>query len=409
MELLSLSLTQIPTLAELPDYGSDDALQILQNYSFISNKLGESFQTLWDEVIFDTNSSYWRAVVAGALDFALLGVFLYAWNGFKADNDNRQKLIVDGMAMILILALFLGGNGVLTSRVLAVTRAFDLNLNRTLAQTQVLDLTIADALKNISLSNTLQDKVNELLDECTGLQGEEGIECLERQIPEIEKIVELAEAEDPIANSPAGKYARGVLGYLQNLAANAVAGDGLKVASQLANTIFFGNPVMMGIIKLVFGGIQLAFNFALEVASILHALLLPLVIGTIFTPIGPKYVDTWIQGYVQIVSIKFLYIALIGLTAEAIVISEAQYATGTAFMIFSSVMGPMVAFLMAKGGGAHLAKFISSSATSALSNAVQGAATVATGGAGGAGSLLGKSFFNLGGKGLARRTNRRRR
>ena len=58
MELLSLSLNNLPLIAELPDYGSDDALQILQNYSFIANKLGESFQTLWNEVIFDTNSSY---------------------------------------------------------------------------------------------------------------------------------------------------------------------------------------------------------------------------------------------------------------------------------------------------------------------------------------------------------------
>jgi hypothetical protein len=199
------------------------------------------------------------------------------------------------------------------------------------------------------------------------------------------------------------------LDYLKDLASNAASGNGLKAASLAVNNVFFGNPFIMGIIKLVFGGIQLAFNFALETASILHALLLPLVISTIFTPLGPKYTETWIQGYVQIVSIKFLYIALIGLTAQAIVVSQAQFATGIAFLIFSSVMGPMVAFLMAKGGGANLAKFVASSTTSALSNTVQGATTLATGGAGGIGSLVGKGLFKAGSKGLARRTTQRSR
>ncbi len=46
MELLTLSINQVPILGEIPDYGVDDALQILQNNSFISNKLAESFQTV---------------------------------------------------------------------------------------------------------------------------------------------------------------------------------------------------------------------------------------------------------------------------------------------------------------------------------------------------------------------------
>jgi ribosomal protein L22 len=408
MELLE-ALTNITTFAEIPDYGANHALDILQNYSYISNKLGESFQTLWDGIIFDIESSYWRAVISGALDFALLGIFLFAWNGFKSENDNRQKLIVEGFAMITILGILLGGNGFFTSQILAVTHSFDINLNRTLAKTQVLDLSIADALKDIALSQASQDKVNKLLAECQVLQANESLACLEKQIPEIEEIVKQAELQDPIANSPAGKYARGVLDYLKDLASNAASGNGLKAASIAVNNVFFGNPFIMGAIKLVFGGIQLAFNFALETASILHALLLPLVISTIFTPLGSKYTETWIQGYVQIVSIKFLYIALIGLTAQAIVVSQAQFATGIAFLIFSSVMGPMVAFLMAKGGGANLAKFVASSTTSALFNTVQGATTLATGGAGGIGSLVGKGLFKAGSKGLARRTTQRSR
>lgn len=404
MELLSLSLTHIPLLAEIPDYGVDDALQILQNNSFISNKLGESFQSLWDSVIFDTNSSYWRAVVAGALDFALLGLILYAWQGMKSENDNRQKIITEGIAMTMILVILLGGNGAMASSILGITRSLDVGLTRTLAKTQVLDLSIASALKNISLSNTAQDRVNKLLDECNGIQGQEGIECLEKQVAEIEEIVRWAEENDPIANNPAAKYAKGILEYIKELANNTANGDGFKVAAGLSNTLFFGNPIIMGIVKLIFGGVQMAFSFGLEVASILHALLLPLVIGIIFTPIGAKYVETWVQGYVQLVSVKFLYIALIGLVAEAIVISDAQFFTGIPFLILSSVLGPMIAFLMAKGGGAHIAKVVASSTTSTLSNIVQTGATVATGGASGAGSMLGKSMFKAGSKGLARRT-----
>ena len=41
MEFLSLPPNYFFLLGELPDYGVDDALQILQNHSFISNKIGE--------------------------------------------------------------------------------------------------------------------------------------------------------------------------------------------------------------------------------------------------------------------------------------------------------------------------------------------------------------------------------
>ena len=405
MEIFAIA--PISILAEIPDYAVGDALDILQNHSFISNQLAESFQTVWDGIIFNTNSSFWKAVIAGGLDFALLGMILYAWSGFKVEENKRQQYTIDGIVMVIILSILLGGNGLLTSNILQITHSFDQNLTRTLANTQILDLTIADSLKNISLSNNARDEVDRLLAECNELTGDEALQCMEQQVPEIQKIADAAEANDPIANSPAAKYAKGILSYLQELGTNVVNGDGLKVAAQLTNTVFTGNPVMMAVIKVVFGGIQLAFNFALEVAGILHALLLPLVIAVVFTPVGSKYVETWIKGYVQLVLIKFLYIAVIGLAAEAIVRSEAQYATGVGFLIFSSVMGPALAFYMAKGGGADLAKFVSSKVTSAMSNAVQSGATLATGGASKIGLMTGKSLFNLGKKGLARRTTRR--
>ena len=74
-----------------------------------------------------------------------------------------------------------------------------------------------------------------------------------------------------------------------------------------------------------------------------------------------------------------------------------------AFLIFSSVLGPMVAFYMAQGGGANLAHFAAAKTISVLSNTVQAGTSLATAGAGGMGSLLGKS---LAGKGLARRSTR---
>ena len=406
MEILT-AITPISILAEIPDYAVGDALDILQNHSYISNQLAESFQTVWNGVIFNTNSSFWKAVIAGGLDFALLGMILYAWEGFKVEENKRQPYTINGIVMVIILSILLGGNGLLTSNILRITHSFDQNLTRTLANTQILDLTIADSLKNISLSNNARDEVDRLLAECNELTGDEALQCMEQQVPEIQKIADAAEANDPITNSPAAKYAKSILSYLQELGTNVVNGDGLKVAAGLTNTLFTGNPIMMAVIKVVFGGIQLAFNFALEVAGILHALLLPLVIAVVFTPIGSKYVETWIKGYVQLVLIKFLYIAVIGLAAEAIVRSEAQYATGVGFLIFSSVMGPALAFYMAKGGGADIAKFVSSKVTSAMSNAVQNGAALATNGASKIGTLAGKSLFNLGKKGLARRTTRR--
>ena len=88
MEIL-IAIAPISILAEIPDYAVGDALDILQNHSFISNQLAESFQTVWNGIIFNTNSSFWKAVIAGGLDFALLGMILYAWEGFKVEENKR--------------------------------------------------------------------------------------------------------------------------------------------------------------------------------------------------------------------------------------------------------------------------------------------------------------------------------
>ena len=409
MNILSLPFNPLTVLAEIPDYKAGEALEILKNSSTIANELGESFQTLWDGIIFNTDSSFWIAVVSGALDFALIGLVIFAWNSFKTDNDNRQKIMLEGLIMVTILSILLGGNGAFTSKILAVTHGFDVRLNRALAKTQVLDLTIAQSLENISLSNASKDKVDALIDECTALQGDEKIKCLEKQIVEIEKVVAWAEANDPIANSPAAKYAKGVLSSIKTVIGLAVDGEPFKALATSINSSLFDSFGIMGVIKLIFAGVQLAFNFALEVASILHALLLPLVIGVMFTSIGAKYIETWIQGYIQIVSIKFLYTALIGLTAEAIVRSQTQFATGMPFLIFSSVLGPCVAFYMAKGGGANLAQKAASATQGAMSSAVKGGASLATGGAGKVGMMLGKGLMGSTTKGLARRTTKQAR
>lgn len=79
MNLLSLPSNPLPIFAEIPDYKAGEALEILKNSSTIANELGESFQTLWDGIIFNTDSSFWIAVVSGALDFALNRGLAHFW------------------------------------------------------------------------------------------------------------------------------------------------------------------------------------------------------------------------------------------------------------------------------------------------------------------------------------------
>ncbi|MEL6439156.1 MAG: hypothetical protein AAFQ80_07900 [Cyanobacteria bacterium J06621_8] len=392
-------------LAEIPDYAVGDALDILQNYSFVSNALAESFLTVWEGVVFNTDSAFWKATIAGGLDLALLAMLVYAWDGFKLDQSKREPYIINGVVMVLILAVLLGGNGFLVSNILKITYFFDHNLIQTLANTQLLDLSIADSLKNISLTNDARDLVDSLLDECNSLSGQESLDCLQTQAAEIEKIATAAEQNDPILNNPAAKYAKDILAFLSDIATNAANGDALGLIAQTSNRIVTSNPIMMAVLKFIFGGIQLAFNFGLEVASILHALALPLVIAVIFSPVGAKYTQVWIKGKIQLLLVKFFYLGVVGLTAEAIVRSGSQLATGVGFLIFSSVVGPALAFYMARGGGSNLAEFVSNKVSSAMSYAVQQGAVMASGGAGKLGFATGKLFTSPGG--LVKRTTRR--
>jgi hypothetical protein len=373
------------------DSFTDDAFSILKTAQGVNAELAKSWSVLWDELIFNINSSWWRGLIISAFNIALIGVLMFAFNEFKhAGEEGRQKILIQSVCLALIMGLILGGNGVILFNILRITKGFETKLVSGLAEVQIHDVKLKDALQNVSLSNSAKEKVDAALASCDNSVGDAYAACIKSKEAEIQAIVEEAE-KNILTNNVAAKYARGVLDYIKDLGSDVASGDVLSAVGKISNTIV-GNTPIFWILQIFLAAVQVAFSMALEIASLLHASALPFVIAFLFTPWATKFMESWISGWIQIVAIKFFYTSIIGIAAYALIYSEGQFTTALPFLFLVSIAGPTLALMLAKGGGAQLAGSLSNTtvgmATGAIKTAASAGAAYATGG----GSMLGKNL-----------------
>jgi hypothetical protein len=375
----------------------DEAFNILNTAQSISSNLAEAWTNIWEEIIFNTDSSWWRALIGAAFDIAVLGIVFFAFDAFKKvgqGEQNAEKLFVHTISLVLIMGLLLGNNGLLISNTLGITKGFETKLIKTLGDVQIADVTIANALQNVSLSNTVKQKIDDLLDDCDNFTGDKYASCIKETEAAIQGIVDATDDNPFTQNGVAARYARGILDYIKSIGSNIVKGDVLAAVGTVANATL-GTVGFFAITQILLAAIQVAFSMALEIASLLHASALPFVIAFMFTPWRQKFIETWISGLIQIISIKFFYASIIGLAAYALVYSDGQFTTALPFLILVSATGPTMAIMLARGGGAALADNLSRSTIGFTTGTIKAGAQLAAGAATGGGSILGSSITRL--------------
>jgi len=139
----------------------------------------------------------------------------------------------------------------------------------------------------------------------------------------------------------------------------------------LAGQVF--RSTILPIIRLILRSLQWAFVNILEASYLLTALFGLLGMGLSLLPVQGKPIWAWLIGFISLFGVQLGYNIVVGLVAVVIVKSDAELVTDIAFLFFLAVLSPVLAVLIAKGGGTALYSAIANSTkqlTDIASNAI---------------------------------------
>jgi len=331
----------------------------------------EGFKGVWNDVIFDTSSPLWTAIIRFSFDIALIVLIWVAINKAQEIVEKQDyRTIIKLFIFPLIFVVFLGNNGFLLSQALGSLRGITNDFQISISQTQIAAASIRDDLKNIQLSNAGRERIDAIINECNSLTGTDYSDCLNAAIPKIDQIVAEAESlNNGNVLTTLAKYKDDIKDTILNVVS---VGTAILAPQKLAGTV---------LIHAILIAIQVAFNMIIEVSLLLHSLLAPIALAFTLIPAGKKFFIGWITAYIAIAGVQICYTIIIGLTASAIVLSGAQLFSDITFLVLTAFFAPGLAYSLSKGGGVAIYQGINRSINTSVSVVTTAATKAATAGA----------------------------
>ena len=283
------------------------ALHNLQNSFYLTENTLDAWMSIWDQAIFDSqNSILWIALVT--LGFTLAGLsilYVSITQGKEAIEKQNWSEIVKLFIWPLIIVLFLGNNGFLLSESVKFIRIIGLNQVQNVLEIQTVGMTFNHALSHINITNAAREEIEAILYECQRLQNQELIDCLTRNQPLVEAVIQEAEQQNG-----------GILQSLRDLGAaisNIIATPG-QAAQDLPGFLF--RNAAFPILRAVLAAVQWAFVNILEASLILTATFAPVAIGLSLLPLQTKPIVAWLIGFMSLIGIQLGYNIVIGIASS---------------------------------------------------------------------------------------------
>lgn len=372
----------------LAQEGSQRAGSILQQAFELSDEVQQSWNFIWQNITDPENQSdLWVDIVNFSLTIAFFAlIYMFVRYGNEVSRTKYLGTVIEmflwPISVIFLLGRFGSGTAVILSQIIGIIRGVNEELIQAITLRQLAGITLGDAVEQVQLNQLGTQRLYQLTSECQGLVGDPLQACLESKEPEINGIVDgIAQAvggDDMGRLNPLGAFVENVLnltvlGGLDDLD-TVLSGGGF---TQLFQDRLY--PLVQSFLYVL----QWAFLNMVESALFLTALLAPLAVVLSLLPVAGKPFWAWITGFLSLYALKLGYTITVGIIATVIVNTEgetAEIALGYGFIFFTAVFSPIIATLLAGGGGVAVYQGIARRAAS-LANAVSGGvSTVVTGG-----------------------------
>lgn len=312
-----------------------------------AQSIAAGWNDTWQNIILNNAGGLYASIMSLAQLFCL-GAFLF----FMVKIG--RELIVEGevtepLSQLLMpcIGLVLLTTNLFRSFTFSI-RSVIHEVSGNVLQATINGVSIAEAIRGTMGNRALQSSVSSIASQCTGLIGQEQVDCLESASQQIQELLNAYQQSYPNINLPPylEELARGGWGAarLANpLLTFAMGGPG-GIVTALTDTLKFqAEAILMGF--------QWAFANFLEAAMLLTALIGPLAIAGLLLPYQGKPFFAWLTGFFSLGMAEVSYNLITGLVAEMMVHAGVYEVDTFGFLVFISILAPGLALAIASGGG----------------------------------------------------------
>lgn len=295
---------------------------------------------------------------------------IFAWA-----QDHSDKNLIKLFAPCFIFLLLVNGGG-LTKTSIQGFRGISNSLDNIFIEKLEFDRNVNQKQQNLVGSQEVLGAIKKQGDTCKQSTGTpaEAQACL----AQLNQTIEAGIASGKIKDDK-------LLGQLKNITGGAINSipdpnaspmDKLKLVNKaitgIASRVVLGGfeIVVFGLLNLVTGAVQAI----AEASMLLTALVSPLFIAAGLLPSGTKSLIALLASFWAIINYKFCYIIIVGLSAQVLI--DDGGSTGIIMAMVTAIFAPIMAGILAAGGGMGFAK----AAASVTGQAVGTAAKIASGG-----------------------------
>ena len=374
----------LEVLTILAQTGSQSAVSVLDQSFQLSRQVEESWDFIWATITNPAQQSLlWGAIVNFSLTIAVLALlYMFVRYGSEIARTKYIGTVIEmflwPIAVVFLLGRFNSGNAFILSQIIGLLRGVWEDQIREIVVLQMAGITLGDAVKQVQLNQLGTQRIYQVVSECKGLSGEALQNCLDAKQPEMISIVDSISLLDGNVNtSPLEAIAQSVIN-ITNLGALDAGIDFFQGGfSQVFQDRLY--PLVQSFLYIL----QWAFLNLVEVALFFTALLAPIAVALSLLPVAGKPIWACLTGFLSLYALKLGYTLVVGVIAVVIVNTQgdiAEVSLGYGFILFSAVFAPILATLIAGGGGVALYQGIARRAA-AMTGAVSGGiTTLVTGG-----------------------------
>ena len=334
--------------------GEADAFEIVSNSINLARSTSLAWNSLWITILQPLDSGLWIGLVRLGLTLAAGSIiFLTLTSGREIVEKQSWSDLTAIFIWPVVIALFLGSNGNLLSQTVTVARSFGYQQVQKVLQAQLGELTFKNAIAQVTISNIAKQQIENVYSECRSKVGQELIECWESKQAQVQEIVKRAEEQSKGSLEPLRQFAN----FLIDRTAIGAVKNAVRLTTDPGGVF---RETAIPIIRFILYSLQWAFVNILEAALLLTALFSPIAMGMSLLPLQGRPIWAWATGFFSLFGIQLGYNIIVGLAAVVLVKSGAELASDVAFLFFLSIFAPILAVLVAGGGGIALYNGISS-------------------------------------------------
>lgn len=326
-----------------PIGGSDITGNALEN----SRVVVAAWADTWKDVI-TPDSVLYQSIANLAVLAALttLGFWLYQF--VKDWNEGRERKAFTDLIWPMFLVALLAGGGAGLAQVTLGARDVIYKVNEDLLQVVHVEGSLEEAYEIVRNTAAVDALVRQKAAKCDAFTGAEQTSCLERILPEIDKILASNSLEIMANNS---------LEYLRSVV-EGEADPGEDLLGAISGT------TTMVLTQVLMGAFSMAFYNIIEASMLLTALIGPLPLGASLFPWGRKPIITWLAGFGGLGLAKISFNILVGLASQVVI--ESGLSDALWFPLFIGLLAPLLAMAIAAGGGIAIFSAFSSGASIAV-------------------------------------------